>query len=248
MRVHRALGAAFAACLMAGLWSSAGPYVPPAVAPLFAESAPPRLPQPAAVRPVVSGTSLLVGWETSAPSASFEVVVDHPQGGTAIAPRTVHGSTYATFDIGDVDFTAGPYCVRVRAVPQAGQEDPASAFTECVPVASFVCDLDWQVEATRDAIEVVVFGSARTDLSALDAGTLRLGDGEGPGTPAVSARLANVGGPGGVDGYRDLIARFDMEQMRGNGDLGYDTAAFYLQAATRGGSPACGSLDLRRSR
>lgn len=248
MRAYRTPGAAFALCLTAGLWSAAAPYVPPAVAPLFAESAPPRLPQPAAVQPVVSGTSLLVGWEAASPQASFEVIVEHPEGGTPIAPRTVHGSTYAKFDISDVDFTAGTYCVRVRAVPQAGRDDTASAYTDCAPVAAFVCDLDWQVEAVRGAIEVVVFGSAGTDASALDAGSLRLGDGTGSGTTAVSARLDDVGSAGGTDGYRDLVARFDMDEMRRNGDLSRDTATFYLQATTRGGSPACGAIDLRRSR
>ena len=248
MRAYRVLGAAFTLCLAAGLWGSAGPFVPPAVAPLFAESAPPNLPQPASVQPVVSGTSLLVGWESDDPSGSFEVVVKHPANGTPVSPRLVRGTTFVRFDIAAVDFTAGPYCVRVRAVPQLGQEGLASAFTECAPVTSFVCDLDWQAEAVPGAIEVVVFGSARMDPTALDTATLRLGDGNGGGTRAVSARLANVDDAGGTDGYRDLIARFDMVQMRRNGDIRHDTSAFYLQAATRGGSPACGSLALRKTR
>jgi hypothetical protein len=248
MRVFRVLGAALALCLAVVASTTAGPFVPPAVAPLFAETTAPLLPQPSDIQPVVSGTSLLVAWEGSAPAGSFEVVVEHPKGGTAVAPQLVHAATFATFDIAAVDFTAGPYCVRVRAVPQAGQEHQASAFSDCAPVTSFACSMDWQVEAVPGAIEVVVFGSARMDLSALDPGSIRLSDGRGGGTSPVATRFAHVAETGGADGYRDLVARFDMEELRRNGDLRRDTAAFYLQAATRGGSPACGSIDLRRTR
>ncbi|HSM35993.1 MAG TPA: hypothetical protein VK837_06280 [Longimicrobiales bacterium] len=248
MRVYRVLGAATVLCLLAAA-SATGSFVPPAVAPLFAETVPPRLPQPSDVQPVVSGTSLLVAWESASPAGSFEVQVGHPRGGTPIAPMQVHGAMHVTIDIGDVDFSAGLYCVRVRAIPQAGQDHQASPFSSCAPVSSFTCDMDWQVEALPGGgIEVVVFGSARMDLSALDPASIRLGDGRGQGTTARATGFADVKDAGGVDGYKDLVARFDMSQMRRNGDLSHDTASFYLQAMTRGGSPACGSIDLRRSR
>lgn len=248
MRVFRVFGAAVVLGLAVVFSASVGPFAPPAVAPLFAESTAPDLPQPTDIQPVVSGTSLLVAWEAAAPASSFEVVMEHPKGGTPVAPRIVHAATFANFDIADVDFTAGPYCVRVRAMPQPGQEHRASAFSECAPVSSVACTMDWQVEAIPGGIEVVVFGSARMDLSALDPASIRLSDGRGGGTTPVAIRFAHVAETGGADGYRDLVARFDMEEMRRNGDLGRDTAAFYLQARTRGGSPACGSIDLRRSR
>jgi hypothetical protein len=248
MRVYRVLGAAFALCLAAGVSTTAGPFVPPAVAPLFAESTPPLLPQPADVQPVVSGTTLLIAWESASPASSFEVVVAHPEGGTPVAPAIVHGARHASIDIGDVDFTAGSYCVRVRSIPQAGQEDQASAFSRCAPISAFTCNMEWQVQAVPGAIVVVVFGSARMDLAALDLASVRLGDGRGRGTTPASTGFAHVEDAGGIDGYRDLVARFDMGEMRRNGDLDRDTASFYLQAMTRGGSPACGSIDLRKSR
>ncbi|MEN8374033.1 MAG: hypothetical protein ABFS34_01135 [Gemmatimonadota bacterium] len=247
MRFNRVLGAVCALGLVAALWTFAAPFAPPAITALYAESAPPRLPQPAAVQPIVSGTSLLVAWESAGEVSSFEVVVRHPAGGTTIPSQIVHGASAATFDVGDVNFRAGPYCVQVRSIPGPGQEDLASPFTDCAPVASFVCNLDWQVEAVPGALEVVVFGSARTDVASFDPRTFRLGDGGQGGTPAFTTRLADIGGAGGADGYRDLVARFDLEQMRRNGDFSFETAAFYLQAMTRGGSPACGSLGLQRS-
>lgn len=248
MRASRVLGAAIALTFAVGLWGSAGPFVPPAVAPLFAETAPPRLPTPAGVQPVVSGTSLIVGWDAAVPGGAFEVVIRHPKGGTSFEPRTVRGVTYTRFDIRDVDFTAGPYCVQVRAIPQAGQTETASPFTDCAPVATFVCDLDWQVEAVPGAVEAVIFGSARLDVSALDPTSIRITDGSGAGTRAASARIANVRDVGGADGYADLVIRFDRAEMERNGDLDFETAAFHVQATTRGGSPACGSLDLHKSR